>query len=223
MSSFKEYMNKSLEKEKKKLKEKSKKNEIHLNESSFMQYLKKSKNLILEEEQTEDEYLDTQLEETPEIEETEETEAVDDETIEDDTAEDYEKDEDEEAVDSACPIPTQDQTVNIENRQKAIDEFSYGPENIDEANDDFWAEKKTKFMVKTVDLAKEKKCGNCAAFSLKTSIISCLDNGIDTQIDENDTWDADTENRGYCEFLDFKCHAQRTCNSWLEGGPLKDS
>jgi hypothetical protein len=42
-------------------------------------------------------------------------------------------------------------------------------------------------------------------------------------MDENDTWDADKENRGYCDFLDFKCHAQRTCDSWVEGGPLKDS
>ena len=49
-----------------------------------------------------------------------------------------------------------------------------------------------------------------------------LDNGIDKEIDAEDVWDADKENRGYCEFLDFKCHGKRTCNSWLEGGPIKD-
>ena len=77
-------------------------------------------------------------------------------------------------------------------------------------------------MVKTVDLAKEKLCGNCAAFNIKSEMLKNLDNGIDKEIDENDAWDSDKENRGFCEFLDFKCHKMRTCNSWLEGGPLKD-
>ena len=195
-------------------------------ETSFSEYLKKSK-LINEKE---DEYLKN--DEAAEIEETEDqTEETDSETskVSDETEsesdneeEDYEKDEDEEAEGSSCPISTQDQSVNIENRQKAIDEFGYGPEKIEEVNDVFWKEKKIKFMVKTVELAKAKRCGSCAAFSLKKDITTCLDNGIDKKIDENDAWDADTENRGFCEFIDFKCHSQRTCNSWVEGGPLKD-
>lgn len=217
MESFESYLKKKSDK-------KETKKSIY--ETSFSEYLKKSK-LINEKE---DEYLKNEESEESETEETdsEETETEDkdqekeSDDSEEDEAEDYEKDEDEEAEGSSCPISTQDQSVNIENRQKAIDEFGYGPEKIEEANDDFWKEKKTKFMVKTVELAKEKKCGNCAAFSLKKNIVSCLDKGIDKKIDENDTWDADTENRGFCEFLDFKCHAQRTCNSWVEGGPLKD-
>ena len=27
-----------------------------------------------------------------------------------------------------CPLPTQDLDLNLENRQKAIDEYNYGPE-----------------------------------------------------------------------------------------------
>lgn len=224
MSSFKEYMKNALEKQKE-LRVKSIKIENNINESSLTKYIKKSK-ILLEEEMAdkEDEYLDddTQDDETSDNKDDTNMNSSDEDDSEDDSADDYEKDEDEEAVNSSCPIPTQDQTVNIENRQKAIDEFGYGPEKPDEDNGDFWEEKKTKFMVKTMDLAKARVCGNCAAFSLKTDVINCLDNGIDKSIDENDVWDASTENRGYCEFLDFKCHSKRVCNSWLEGGPLKD-
>ena len=220
MSSFKEYMNKSLNEEREELRKKNKKVEENLNESSLSKYLKKSK-VFLEEEvkSEEDEYLDDNETETKNSEESD-SEDAEEET---DNASDYESDEDEEAMGSSCPIPTKDQTVNMENRQKAIDEFAYGPENIAETNDEFWNNKKTKFMTKTTELAKAKKCGNCAAFTIKTAMLACLDKGIDQTMDENDTWDADKENRGYCDFLDFKCHAQRTCDSWVEGGPLKDS
>ena len=220
MSSFKDYMKKSLNAEKEEIRKKSKKIEETLNESSLNKYLKKAK-VFLEEEtpNEEDEYLDdTETDET-------DTDTADmtDDAEETDNESDYEKDEDDEAMGSSCPIPTRDQTVNMENRQKAIDEFAYGPENITEVNEEFWNNKKVKFMTKTMELAKEKKCGNCAAFTIKAAMLTCLDNGIDQTIDENDTWDADKENRGYCDFLDFKCHAQRTCDSWVEGGPLKDS
>lgn len=220
MSSFKEYIEKALNKEKQEIK-KSKKIEINENDSSFNKYLKKYKTILKEEEAKEDEYLDDDTEDDETGDNKDDTDM--DSSDEDDSADDYEKDEDEEAVNSSCPIPTQDQTVNVENRQKAIDEFAYGPEKIEETNDDFWAEKKTKFMVKTVELAKTKLCGNCAAFTIKSAMLACLDNGIDKTVDENDIWDADKENRGYCDFLDFKCHAKRTCDSWVEGGPLKDT
>jgi hypothetical protein len=222
MSSFKEYMLKALQNEKEEIRKKN--NKIDINESAFNQYLKKHRISINEEEavKTETEIDDDMAEDddTATDNSSEEEEVEEDE---DDSEDDYEKDEDEEAMNTSCPIPTQDQTVNIENRQKAIDDFSYGPENVTESNDEFWNDKKSKFMVKTIELAKAKKCGNCAAFTLKSAMLACLDKGIDKTVDENDTWDSDKENRGYCDFLDFKCHAQRTCDSWVEGGPLTDS
>ena len=27
---------------------------------------------------------------------------------------------------------------------------------------------------------------------------------------------------GYCEALDFKCAASRTCDAWVVGGPVRD-
>lgn len=217
MSSFKDYLSKSLQKEKEDLKQKTDKIKKTVFESDLNGYINKYKNLNEEDSEVKNEYLDNQADEG----ESEKKDSKEKESSED-NADDYEKDEDDESEKSSCPISTQDGTVNMENRQKGIDDFAYGPEKIDEANDEFWQEKKSKFMVKTIELAKERICGNCAAFSLKTNISQCLDNGIDKEIDAEDVWDADKENRGYCEFLDFKCHGKRTCNSWLEGGPIKD-
>jgi len=225
MSGFSDYLKKALDKEKQELNKKTEKIKREVYESSFSGYMKKYKSLINEEEtdtstdssSTEDEYLDNDSDSQNTSSETEEN---DDSDSNEDS--DYEKDEEDEEATGNGPIAAKDQSVNIENRQKAIDEFSYGPEKIDETNDDFWEEKKTKFMVQTADLAKQNLCGICAAFNIKSEMIKNLDNGIDKKIDENDIWDADKENRGYCEFLDFKCHAKRTCNSWVEGGPLRD-
>lgn len=221
MSGFSDYLKKALNKEKQELNKKTEivKREIH--ESSLSGYMKKYK--ALNEEETMDSENDSEEDEyLQDDEQNDNSENTSETSEEDDSDDDYEKDEDEEEESGEAPIATSDETVNLENRQKAIDEFSYGPEKIEEANVDFWEDKKVKFMVKTVDLAKQKLCGNCAAFNIKSEMLKHLDNGIDKEIDENDSWDSDLENRGYCEFLDFKCHKSRTCNSWVEGGPLTD-
>ena len=38
--------------------------------------------------------------------------------------------------------------------------------------------------------------------------------------DPTSTIDAGT--LGYCKFLKFKCAAKRTCDAWVEGGPIQD-
>ena len=226
MSTFSDYLKKSLEKEKEELKQKTQKAKKTVFESSLDGYIKKYKNIMNEEDAAtsdNDEYLPSDSKnDAEEKDDTGEDNASANMNSEDDNSDDYEKDEDDEAQEGSAPIATRDESVNVENRQKAIDEFGYGPEKIDEPNDDFWNEKKEKFMVPTVDLAKQSLCGTCAAFNIKSEMLKYLDDGIDKEIDENDTWDANKENRGYCQFIDFKCHKTRTCNSWVEGGPLKD-
>ena len=37
-----------------------------------------------------------------------------------------------------CPAPTQNIELNLQNRQKAINEYGYGPLNPNEPNDIFW-------------------------------------------------------------------------------------
>ena len=43
-----------------------------------------------------------------------------------------------EAVQSGCPPATQSIELNLKNRQKAIDEYDYGPLNPNEPNDEYW-------------------------------------------------------------------------------------
>jgi hypothetical protein len=40
---------------------------------------------------------------------------------------------------------------------------------------------------------------------------------------KENAWDAiDTAELGYCEGLDFKCAASRTCSAWVVGGPITE-
>ena len=52
----------------------------------------------------------------------------------------------------------------------------------------------------------------------------CIVNGLQ-QGDENvaDSYDVVAAgDLGYCEALDFKCAAARTCDAWIAGGPVTD-
>ena len=40
-----------------------------------------------------------------------------------------------------CPPATQDIDLNLENRQKAIDEYGYGPADPSQKNEKFWKKK----------------------------------------------------------------------------------
>ena len=51
-------------------------------------------------------------------------------------------------------------------------------------------------------------CGNCAAFNMSSRILDCLG--------------TDSDNVGFCETHRFTCEAEKTCVSWVAGGPLKD-
>lgn len=128
----------------------------------------------------------------------------------------------------ACPKATQDLDLNLKNRQKAIDKYLYGPMNpaLDkklegENNDSFWKKiakvwsGKSKVEV-TLKQAKTMRCSNCAAFDTSAKIKSCIEKGMDGKDKGKDSWDTiKAGNLGYCNFLDFKCAAQRTCKAWV--------
>ena len=122
-----------------------------------------------------------------------------------------------------CPPATQDIVLNIENRQTAIDDVGYGPLNPLEPNEEFWQGKATRWSV-TIEQAKTSLCGNCAVFVQTTAMRDCIAKGLDTGgSDSNDAWDSiDAAEMGYCNALDFKCAASRTCNAWVVGGPITD-
>ena len=120
-------------------------------------------------------------------------------------------------ADKKCPPATQDVAVNIKNRQKAINSAGYGPLNPKEPNDKFWEEKADRWDV-SIPSAKKQKCGNCILFIRSPRILNCIESGLGNE--SGASWDVIEAGKiGYCEAFDFKCHAERTCDAWVVGGP----
>jgi len=127
-----------------------------------------------------------------------------------------------EASETKCPPATQDITLNLKNRQKAIDEYGYGPLNPDMPNQKFWLAKQAEWNLDSPDEAKQSLCGNCAAFDQRADTLDCIAQGIGSdQGAEDPTIEAG--DLGYCRFLKFKCASRRTCDAWVTGGPLRDT
>jgi hypothetical protein len=119
---------------------------------------------------------------------------------------------------SECPAPTQDITLNLKNRAKAITAAKYGPENPDLPNEAYWKRMADEWDVSTED-AKKSRCGNCAAFNVSEDIKQCIADGIGN---EADPWGTiELADLGYCQIFDFKCAANRSCRAWIVGGPDK--
>jgi len=51
-------------------------------------------------------------------------------------------------------------------------------------------------------------CGNCEYYNQTSSMKECIG--------------TDGDDVGYCQLLKFVCRAENTCDSWEEGGPIKD-
>ena len=127
-----------------------------------------------------------------------------------------------EAPDNKCPPATQDITLNLKNRQKAIDEYGYGPLNPDMPNNTFWMAKQDEWNLDSVEEAQQSLCGNCAAFDIRQDTLDCIAQGIDADNPEDAEGVIDAGDLGYCKFLKFKCASRRTCDAWVTGGPLRD-
>jgi hypothetical protein len=122
----------------------------------------------------------------------------------------------------SCPPATQDIKLNLKNRQKAINEFGYGPLNPGEPNKKFWDEKVKEWKLDTLKEAKTALCGNCAAFDVTKKTIDCIAKGIGDDEGSEDPMDVvEAGELGYCRFLKFKCASKRTCDAWVTGGPIK--
>ena len=119
-----------------------------------------------------------------------------------------------------CPAPTQNIELNLQNRQKAINEYGYGPLNPNEPNEKFWQDKADMWKLDNPNDAKKSVCGNCAAFDITTKTLNCIAKGIGSEKDSYDVINAGK--LGYCRFLKFKCASARTCDAWVVGGPLTD-
>lgn len=121
-----------------------------------------------------------------------------------------------------CPPATQDISLNLENRQHAIDTAHYGPLNPNEPNEEYWKKKADMFQ-SDITSAKKALCGNCSFFNQTQKILDCIATGIAQGESLSDPWSTiDAGDLGYCEAFDFKCAANRTCDAWVVGGPITD-
>jgi len=126
-----------------------------------------------------------------------------------------------EADTESCPPATQDIKLNLKNRQKAINEYGYGPLNPDMPNRMFWMKKVEEWNLDSPDEAKQSLCGNCAAFDQRQDTLDCIAQGIGSDEGSEDPT-IEAGDLGYCRFLKFKCASRRTCDAWVTGGPLVD-
>ena len=126
-----------------------------------------------------------------------------------------------EAANKGCPVATQDIDVNLKNRQKAIDDYMYGPANPEKPGN-YWKDYAKKWDIDEAT-AKTMKCNNCAAFDVSDKMWNCIELGA--QGDESDADVMATIHKadlGYCNFLHFKCAGERSCTAWVSGGAIDD-
>ena len=125
-------------------------------------------------------------------------------------------------AEQGCPPATQDISLNLKNRQKAIDEYHYGPLNPNLPNDEYWQELADKWNTKDIESVKQNRCGNCGAFDVSKNMQACIAKGIGSEPGSSAMDSVDAGHLGYCKFLKFKCASKRTCDAWIEGGPITE-
>ena len=111
--------------------------------------------------------------------------------------------------DEDCPDATQDIKLNLKNRQKAIDDYGYGPPDPSQPNKKFWERKMDMWKVDELSEVKNMLCGNCAAFDITTKTLSCIEKGIGEDAVET----INAGHLGYCKFLKFKCASKTSQKS----------
>ena len=126
----------------------------------------------------------------------------------------------EEAPIDGCPAATQDITINLANRQTAIDKANYGPMIPSSPNNGFWTAKSKLFGVPVAE-AKKARCKNCAAFIQTPQMLNCIAKGLGGEPYEDGEATIQAANLGYCNIFDFKCAGDRTCDAWVTNGPIK--
>lgn len=125
------------------------------------------------------------------------------------------------AGEQGCPPATQDISINLKNRENAIQTAGYGPMNPERPNEEFWQKKAERWSTDIAE-AKSSRCGNCAVFIKTPKMLDCIDKGLGNE-QGNDAWGAiNAGDLGYCEAFDFKCASARTCDAWVAGGPVTE-
>jgi hypothetical protein len=125
-----------------------------------------------------------------------------------------------------CPRSTQDIRLNTLHRDLTIRFFDYGPPNPDLPNDAFWKKLATRWFVHptkaNVAQARSMRCGNCAVFDISPGMRRCFP-PVDTADDYDSYAVGSGSVLGFCWAHKFKCASERTCATWVHGGPIRSN
>jgi hypothetical protein len=126
-----------------------------------------------------------------------------------------------------CPLPLQNNKLNVKNHLKTIKEHGLGPADPRQSNMEFWQDKAKKWQTTEGD-ARGRLCANCEHYMNTSEIEDCIVNGPALNLKASalpltPKW-ADVESRpvAYCVLYDITCSPVRTCDSQEMGGPIDD-
>ena len=126
-----------------------------------------------------------------------------------------------------CPLPLQNNKLNVANHLIAIEEANLGPADPRKSNEEFWKQKAVRWNTTEGD-ARGRLCANCEYYYNTKQIQDCIANGPAYDLKASalpltPKW-ADIESHpvAYCEKFDITCSPIRTCDEQEMGGPMDD-
>jgi len=126
-----------------------------------------------------------------------------------------------------CPLPLQDNDLNVKNHLYTIENHGLGPADPRKSNEDFWKQKAMYWMT-TEGLARGRLCANCEYYYNTSEVEDCIAAGPAYNLKASELpltpkW-ADIEDHpvAYCTKFDITCSPTRTCNEQEMGGPMDD-
>ena len=126
-----------------------------------------------------------------------------------------------------CPLPLQNNKLNVKNHIKTIKEHGLGPADPRQSNKAFWQDKAEKWGVTEGD-ARGRLCANCEHYIQTSDIQRCIDEGpakdFKTSSVPNNPPLVDIESKpvAFCSLYEITCSPTRTCDSQEMGGPIDD-
>lgn len=124
-----------------------------------------------------------------------------------------------------CPLPLQNNALNIANHKKAIKEHGLGPSDPRKSNEAFWQDKGKKWGISSGD-ARGRLCANCEHYLQTSDIQECIDEGpaknFKTSMVDPSIVDIESKPVAYCTLYEITCSPTRTCDSQELGGPIDD-
>ena len=124
-----------------------------------------------------------------------------------------------------CPLPLQNNKLNIKNHIKTIKDHGLGPADPRQPNTEFWKDKAKKWRVTEGD-ARGRLCANCEHYLETSQVKDCIDSGqakdCKTSMVDPSIVDIESKPVAYCMLYEITCSPTRTCDSQELGGPIDD-